>query len=145
MAPSRPYDGGHGAGDGPPPQRSRSEEKSGGGAERGGVAREARRHKWPGRNSSVGRAARASVCAAAAGRSYVCGCWSFLLSSSPAARWRLLSGQRHGVLSRPFGGGIAGGAGQEKEERGGEEGEEGEGGEGVLEAVSGSAQGQGLA
>ena len=50
MAPSRPYDGGHGAGDGPPPQRSRSEEKSGGGAEGGGVAREAQRHKWPDRN-----------------------------------------------------------------------------------------------
>ena len=78
MAPSRPYDGGHGAGDGPPPQRSRSEEKSGGGAEGRGVALEAQRHKWPDRNSSVGRAARASVgclCAAAAGRRYVCGCW----------------------------------------------------------------------
>ena len=46
-----------------------------------------------------------------------------------------------GVLSRPFGGGSPGGAGQEKEERGGGEGEEGEGG--VLAAVSGSAQGQG--
>ena len=47
-------------------------------------------------------------------------------------------------LSRPFGGGSAGGAGQEKEERGGG-GEEGEGGEGVREAVSGSVQGQGSA
>ena len=36
MAPSRPYDGCHGAGDGPPPQRA-----AGGGAERGSGAREA--------------------------------------------------------------------------------------------------------
>ena len=52
------------------------------------------------------------------------------------SRWRLLSGQRHAVLPRPFGGGSAGGAGQEEEERGG-------GGEGVWEAVAGTAQGQG--
>ena len=108
--------GGHGAGDGPPPQRSRSEEKSGGGAVGGGVAREAQRHKWPERNSSVGRAARASVgclCAAAAGRSCVCGCWSsFTLVGG--SRWRLLSGQLHGVLSRPFGGGSPGGAEEEE-------------------------------
>ena len=39
MAPSRPYDGCHGAGDGPPPQRA-----AGGGVERGGGARGVR---WP--------------------------------------------------------------------------------------------------
>ena len=43
IAPSRPYDGGHGAGDGPPPQRSASEVKSGGRTERGRGARDARR------------------------------------------------------------------------------------------------------
>ena len=50
-APSRPYDGGHGAGDSPPPQFSKTE-GNGGGAEGGGVACESQRHKWPERNSS---------------------------------------------------------------------------------------------
>ena len=43
IAPSRPYDGCHGAGDGSPPQCSKSCVKCGGRAERGGGPREARR------------------------------------------------------------------------------------------------------
>ena len=52
MASPRSLSGGHGAGEGPPPQRSKTEGKSGGGAEGGGVAREAQRHNWLERNSA---------------------------------------------------------------------------------------------
>ena len=119
MAPSRPYDGGHGAGDGPPPQRSRSEEKSGGGVEGGGAAREAQRN-------TVGRVARASVgclCAAAAGRSYVCGCWCSsprLVAVTPwttprsTSSWKWLSCRRLRLSSC---GGLRGGSWRGRQEK----------------------------
>ena len=61
MAPSRPYDGCHGAGDGPPPQRP-----AGGGAERGRGPREGRRPAGT-EATSLGDAAGSPAGARAAG------------------------------------------------------------------------------